>query len=701
MMTINSDIREVKGVGENIQKKLEKLGIKTIEDFLFYYPFRFENYGNLKKINELKLNDRCIFLARVELIESKRSMVKRKNFIKAIVKDDTGKIEIIWFNNPWVKNSIKSGELYYFIGNVSINGIKNIEIINPIFRKYNKNYKLNNEIIFPIYRTTNGLKQITFRNIFERIINNNIEIKEYLPSDILKKYNYLDINRSIRFIHKPQSTVELNRSIDRLKFDELFIYQLINELRKEINKSKKSISIKFFESETKAFINSLDFKLTNKQRQTSWEILLDMNKTTPMNRLLEGDVGSGKTIVFLIATLNVILNNLSVCIMAPTSILANQHYKKICELFLDKPYFKKDINICLLTSDNILLNNKKINKKELLKLINDGKVDVLIGTHALISNNINIKNLGLIVVDEQHRFGVSQRKRINENINRVNNENFYPHFLSVTATPIPRTLALTFYGDLDISILDEKPLYRKDIITNITDDIDMVYNFIKSEVEGGSQVYVICPLIECESDSEDIFELEIKSAKKMFDNFITNPDFKMFKIGLLHGRMRDKEKEKVENEFYSGNIDILISTSVVEVGIDVINANGIVIFGAEKFGLAQLYQLRGRVGRGDKQSYCLLYINSSNETTIHRLNNLVNAKSSFELAEMDIKERGFGEIYGLKQSGHIPELKIASFFDYEIINRAKLEARNIINKLDNYKMLKDKVEQKELDIHFE
>lgn len=699
-MTIDSNIKEVRGVGENLEKKLNKLGIKTIEDFLFYYPFRFENYGSLKKINELKLNDKCVFLARVELAESKRSRIKRKNFFKAIVKDNTGKIEIIWFNNPWVKDSIKCGDLYYFIGDVSINGVNNLEIINPTFKQYDKNYKLNKEVILPIYKTTRGLKQTVFRNIFENISKSKIEIEEYLPNTIIKKYNYIDINTAVKYIHQPKSSIELNNSINRLKFDELFMYQLANESRKKINELKKSVSIKFFEEETKAFINNLDFQLTDKQRKIAWEILLDMNKTTPMNRLLEGDVGSGKTIVFLIATLNVVLNDLNVCIMAPTSILAMQHYKKICELFLHKQYFKKNINIGLLTSDETFLNDKKINKKELSALINNGDIDILVGTHALISDNISIKNLGLVVIDEQHRFGVVQRKRINENINKINNEFFYPHFLSITATPIPRTLALTFYGDLDISVLDEKPLYRKNIITNITNDIDDVYKFIEKEVKNKNQVYVICPLIEGEPD-DDIFELEIKSAKKMFDHFSNIDMFSKFKIGLLHGKMKEKEKSKIENDFFSGQIDILISTSVVEVGIDVPNANGIVIFGSEKFGLAQLYQLRGRVGRSDKQSYCLLYTDNNNPKTIYRLFNLINAKNSFELAEMDIKDRGFGEIYGLKQSGHIPELKIASFFDYDIINRSKLEAQNIIHNLDDYKILKSKLEQKELNIHFE
>lgn len=702
MFNINSEISNISGVGEKSEKKLKKLGINTINDLLFYYPFRFENYGKLKKIKDLKPKEKCIFLARIDLIDSKRSIIKRKNFTKVIAKDDTGKIEIVWFNNPWVKDSIKSGDLYYFIGEVGISGINNIEVVNPIFKKYDESSKkINNEIIFPIYRTTSGLKQYFFRNLLKKILESDIKLIEYIPENILEKYNYFDINKSIKNIHSPKKIEDLENAINRLKFDELFIYQLINESRKKLNKLKKAISVNFFEQETKEFIKSFGFELTDKQKKVSWEILLDIKKNNPMNRLLEGDVGSGKTAVFLIAALNTILNDLSVSIMTPTAILANQHYKKVCDLFLNKKFIKKDLKICLLTNGTTLLNNKKISKKELEKIINNGEADIIIGTHSLISNNIDIKNLGLVIVDEQHRFGVSQRKKITENINKIENNKFFPHFLSVTATPIPRTLALAFYGDLDISILDEKPKNRKKIMTKITNNTEEIYKFIKNEVKKGNQIYIICPLIEEESESENLFDLEIKSVKKTFDKISNLAFFKDINIGLLHGKMKEIEKTKIEKDFSSGRINILIATSVVEVGVDVPNSTCIVIFGAEKFGLAQLYQLRGRVGRGDKQSYCFLYTNSNSEKSINRLNNLIKAKNSFELAELDIKERGFGEIYGLKQSGHIPELKIASFFDYEIMKRAQNEARNIIDNINNYKILKNKIEEKELDIHFE
>lgn len=704
-MTISSEIKNIKGVGEKIEKKFQKLNIITIKDFLFSFPFRFENYGKLKKIKDLVYKEKCVFLARVELLDSKRSVLKRRNFTKAIVRDDTGKIEVVWFNNPWVKNSLVSGELYYFIGETSLSGINNIEIVNPLFRKYKKDDKaFDNEIIFPIYRTTSGLKQQVFRNIASKIFLEEQKIEDYIPKYIKDKYDYFDIGKAIKNVHLPKDLDSLNKSISRLKFDELFLYQLLNQLRKERNSKRKATKIKFFEKETKEFTKSFGFELTEKQKKVAWEILLDLEKEKPTNRLLEGDVGSGKTVVFLIAVLNVILNNKTAAIMAPTSILANQHYKKVCDLFLDKDFINKKLNILLLTSANVLLNNEKIKKQDALKLISEEKIDIIIGTHAVISDDVEIKNLGLVVVDEQHRFGVNQRKKI-KNIKKEDKNKIYPHFLSVTATPIPRTLALAFYGDLSISILDEKPKNRKDILTKIENDFDVIYKKVREEIDTGRQVYIICPLIEQEiTDEENIFESEIKSAKKTFENISKMKIFEGYNIGLLHGKLKQNEKDKIEKEFHDGKINILVSTSVVEVGIDVPNATCIAILGADKFGLAQLYQLRGRVGRSDLESFCFLQTSSSNPKTINRLNEIIKAKNSFELAEADARERGCGNLYGLQQSGHVPELKVATLFDYEIIKRAKEEAENIIENNLEFKdldLLKKEVTEKELNIHFE
>ncbi len=697
-MNIKDDLKLISGIGDKTINKLNKIGLHNIEDFIFHYPFRYEIFKNRLKIKDLISGEKCIFLARVELVDSKRSYIKRANFTKAILKDDSGKIEAIWFNNSWVKDSLIQGELYYFIGDIT-ESYGNIEIVNPLYRKYNSKKEIKEDLINPIYRTTKGLKQNILRNISKKVFENDLFINDYLPKDILEKHNYQDLYSSLKNLHYPKNLDLLEESKKRLKFDELFFIQLLNERKKSKVQNRKSYKIDFFENKTKLFINSLGFDLTEKQKKVAWQILKDLEKNNPANRLLEGDVGSGKTVVFLISVLNVFLSGYNSAIMVPTSILAIQHYKKICNLFLNKEYIG-DVKIALLTGSDSMLNNEKISRKKLEEKIKNNEVNIIIGTHTLVQENIKIQNLAFVVIDEQHRFGVKQRHLLtHENIN-MDNE-IYPHFLSVTATPIPRTLALAFYGDLDISILDEKPLNRKPIETSIVTELKEVYLFLLKELKQKRQIYIICPLIE-ETEEESIFDLEIKSAKSVFEHFKKLKPFEKFNIELLHGKLKPSEKNKIEEEFSNGKINILISTSVVEVGVDVPNANTILILGAEKFGLASMYQLRGRVGRSDTQSYCFLYTKSKSEKVLNRLNSIIKAKSSFELAEMDMKNRGAGDMYGLIQSGHIPELNIATIFDVNIMLEAKKEAEDLVKRDPNLKNLKDlkiKIETKENEIH--
>lgn len=678
--------------------KLQKIGINTIEDFIFHYPFRYDIYKKIDKISNLVENEKVIFLARVELIDSKRSFIKKANFTKAILKDDSGKVEVVWFNNKWVKDSLKQGELYYFIGETKGN-YGNIEIVNPLYRKFNNKTEYKNDLIFPIYKTTKSLKQNILRNISKKIFDVDFYLEDYLPEEIKNKYNYLDLFTSLKNLHYPNNLKLLEKSQERLKFEELFFLQLLNERRKIKNNNRKSYKINFFEKETKRFIQDLGFELTNKQKKVAWQILKDLENNIPANRLLEGDVGSGKTVVFLMSVLNVFLSGHNSAIMVPTSILATQHYRKICNLFLNKDYIK-NINIALLSGADCLLNNEKITKKKLQEKIENNEINILIGTHAILQSGVQMDNLGFVVIDEQHRFGVKQRHILtHENINK--DKNIYPHFLSVTATPIPRTLALAFYGDLDLSILDEKPLNRKPIKTSIVNELKNVYNFLLSELKLKKQIYIICPLIE-ENEEESGFDLEIKSAKSVFEHFTKLKQFEKYKIQLLHGKLKATEKNKIEKDFSNGEIDVLVSTSVVEVGVDVPNANTIVILGAEKFGLASLYQLRGRVGRSDQESYCFLYTKSKSEKTLNRLNSIIQAKTSFELAEIDMKTRGFGDMYGFVQSGHVPDMKIATIFDIDIMLRAKSEAEKILKEdqeLREYKKLLEKIKIKENEIH--
>ncbi len=696
-MNTKTDLINISGVGESSIKKLNKIGLKTVEDFLFYYPFRYEEYKLKNKIKEIVSGELVIFLARVELLDSKRSYVKKTNFTKAILKDDTGKIEAVWFNNKWIKDSLKQGELYYFIGTTTEN-YGSVEIINPLYRKYNPKKEIKSDIINPVYRTTKTLKQNILRNIGKKIFSEELNLEDYLPEDIKEKYNFPELEYSLKNLHYPSNDKVLKQSRERLKFEELFFLQLINERRKIKNQKRESVKIKFFEDETKKFINDFGFELTAKQKKVAWQILQDIEKETPMNRLLEGDVGSGKTVVFLIAVLNTFLSGYNSAIMVPTSILAMQHYKKVCNLFFNKDYIG-DINIALLSGSECLLNNEKITKKKLQEKIKNNEVNILVGTHALIQEDVKVKKLGLVIIDEQHRFGVKQRHILtHENLSA---DKKYPHFLSVTATPIPRTLALAFYSDLDLSILDEKPLNRKPIETKIVTELKDVNKFLLQELKEKKQIYIICPLIE-QNEEESKFDLEIKSAKSVFEYYKGLKQFKEYSIELLHGKLKAIEKSKIEDEFSNGKINILISTSVVEVGVDVPNANTIVILGAEKFGLASLYQLRGRVGRSDKKSFCFLYTKSKSEKTLHRLNCIISAKTSFELAEMDMRDRGYGDMYGYEQSGHVPSMKIASIFDIDLMLKAKEEAEKIIKideDLEKHKELKNRVIQKENEIH--
>ena len=490
-----------------------------------------------------------------------------------------------------------------------------------------------------------------------------------------------------------------------------------------------SEKIKFLEKETKKFVDALPFKLTNAQRKSAWEILQDIESPHPMSRLLEGDVGSGKTIVALMAILNTALNKKQAVLMVPTEILARQHYESFKKLLGD------DLNICLLTRSQFSIsnfqfsNNSKISpaahstagqaklkilKKDVLKCIEDGKVNIIIGTHALIQEKVKFNNLALAIIDEQHRFGVEQRKTIIEKSGPhpdpllSKEREKMPHLLSMTATPIPRSLALALYGDLDISVIDEMPIGRKKILTKVVPEIKRkkVYDFIREKIKEGRQVFVICPLI----DMSD--KLGVKSVKEEFEK-LDKKVFKDLNIGMLHGRMpargwsasggKATSKEQVMRDFLDNKIKILVSTSVVEVGVDVPNAAIMMIEGADRFGLAQLHQFRGRVGRSDHQSYCFLFTESDSPKTLKRLQALVDNNDGFALAKMDLKFRGPGEVYGTMQKG-FPELKIASLFDYELMKSAKSEAEKLIKKdenLSNYLELKEKLGEWEKKVHLE
>jgi ATP-dependent DNA helicase RecG len=680
MLKLSDKIAIFPRVSKNSVKYLKKLGLETIQDLLFYLPFRYEDFGQKKKIADLKAGENVNIQGEILLIQNRRSRLKKMNLTEALVADDSETIKVIWFNQPFLTRNLKISDRISLAGKISENQGQ-LAIISPQYEKIFTNRLIHTNGLVPMYHLTSGLTQKQLRFIIKQAIFLADNIEDCLPLNMRHNLKLLNIASAVKKIHFPNTWREAEAARKRLIFSELFFRQLKSQLIKKKLNSQKAPLIEFQEEETRSFVDSLPFQLTPGQKQSAWEILKDLKKEHPMNRLLEGDVGSGKTVVAAIAIFNTALNGKKSALMAPTEILARQHFSTISKLLKNK---KRQINIALLTGS----------KKDVI----DEKTDLIIGTHAIIQKKANKKNLALAIVDEQHRFGVKQRQKI---LDFNHQDHTVPHFLSMTATPIPRSLALAIYGDLDLSIIKEMPIGRKKIITRLVknQNRDKAYSFIAQQIEKGRQSFVICPLIE-NSD-----RLEVKSAKTEYDRLRTQI-FPNLKIGLLHGKMKNTDKEKTMQDFSDHKIDILVSTSIIEVGIDVPNASIIAIEGAERFGLAQLHQFRGRVGRSEYQSYCLLFPSQENIAsgkTIDRLSAMEKYNDGFSLAKMDLKLRGAGDLYGSNQSG-FNELQIASLFDYELIKRSNEEAAKIIQadpELKNYPLLKKELGNWEKLIHLE
>ncbi len=685
-MDLNNDIKKINKIGTATAKKLNKLGIKTIYDLLFYFPFRYDIFDKVTPIKNLNPENKTCVVAQIELIQNKRSPRKKMNITEALLNDGTEKLRAVWFNQPFIARLLKVGDTVSLAGKVDMD-FSGYIMTSPIYEKIGKTNAIHTQGIVPNYHLTSNLTQKQIRFLINNIIHLASKLEDWLPREIKNELNLLSLGQAIQKIHFPLDKNDIKKARERLAFDELFLIQMQAQLVRTQLDKYQAPSIPFAEKEIKKFVSSLPFKLTDGQRQAAWEIIQDMNKSKPMMRLLEGDVGSGKTMVAIIAMLNAVLGqkNAQTALMVPTEILAYQHYQSISSFLKNF-----NINIALFSRTEKRLNtkNKKIPKKQMLEIIKTAQAQIIIGTHALIQENLEFHNLILAIVDEQHRFGVEQRKNLLKKACQNQSKNFMPHMLSMTATPIPRSLALALYGDLDISIIKEMPRGRKKIITRIVTEEKrpLAYNFIKQEIKKGRQAFVICPLI----DPSD--RLGVKSVKEEYKK-LNEKIFPDLNIGILHGRLSAREKEKIMQNFLNKKIDILVSTSVVEVGVDVPNATIMIIEGAERFGLPQLHQFRGRVGRGEHQSYCLLFTESQNEKTKQRLSSLVSCYDGFSLAKIDLKFRGPGEVYGTAQKG-FPDLKIASLFDYELIKKARAQAIKLIKKdptLKAYPQLKEKL----------
>ena len=668
--TLTSSIQYLKGIGPKRAQLLQKIGIKSVEDVLYYFPRRYEDRSHFSPIAKLALGSVATIKAEVLTTHGRRSFKSGLNLFEAVVGDDTGRLFAVWFNQPYLKNYLKNGTHVILYGKVELYKDRmqmpspEFEIIEDVDESLDVNR------IVPIYSLPGGFSQRVFRKMVNAILDKYLpQVSEVLPFDIRSRHNLLNLPKSLHNIHFPENQDLRSSAYQRLSFEEFFIYQMPLILRKLKRKEKRGIAFTVDEELLNRFIHSLPFTLTDSQRLVISEIKADMSSSRPMQRLLQGDVGCGKTIVATLAALVAVGNGFQVAFMAPTEILANQHFEKLQQFFealghkvTKSQSHKEKIKIGLLTSS---LSEKE--KKELYRQIRTDDVDIIVGTHALIQEGVRFKNLGLIVIDEQHKFGVSQRALLPQ-------KGINPDVLIMTATPIPRTLSMTLYGDLDISIIRELPQGRKKIQTLLYgfDRKSDAYDFVKEQIRQSRQAYIVYPLIE------ENPKLALNSAKSMYKEFSQNI-FKDFKVGLIHGRLKREEQERVMRQFRNGDLQILVATTVLEVGIDVPNVTVLLIEHAERFGLSQLHQIRGRIGRGAHESYCFLLAEPQTEEAQARLKVLVESCDGFRIAEEDLKIRGPGEFFGERQHG-LTELKIANpLTQMHLLKATREEVVRLIN----------------------
>jgi ATP-dependent DNA helicase RecG len=667
--SIDSPITILRGISSNLAAKFGKLNVNTIRDLLYFFPNRHLDYSQMKTISELTEGNEETIVANVWQVREVRLGVRRST--EAIIGDETGNIRVIWFNNPYITKQLSTNKRVVISGRLSI--FKGRPVFqSPEWELLEDKELMHTGRLVPLYPLTKGLYPRQLRKLMKETIDSwSHNLGEFLPTQLRQRCNLLELPQAIHQAHFPEDEDMKRRARVRLAFDELFLLQLGVLIRKhkwQNNQSAIAFTIETQILET--WMKSLPFALTTAQERVITEILNDLRKSKPMSRLLQGEVGSGKTAVAIAALLTTVANGCQGAFMAPTEILAEQHFTNVCSLLsrasrteIEEDYLRsysgllsQPVTIALLIGDI-----KTSKKQELHRRILNGEINIAIGTHALIQKEVEFDKLGLVVVDEQHRFGVTQRSTLRQ-------KGFNPHMLVMTATPIPRTLALTLYGDLDLSVIDQLPPGRLEIKTKwlkLTQR-EKAYTFLRRQVIDGHQAFIICPLIE---ESEAI---QAKAATAEFE-YLSQNVFSNLRLGLLHGRMAAAEKDTIMYRFRLHQVDILVSTPVVEVGIDIPNATVMLIESADRFGLSQLHQFRGRVGRGKKQSYCLLLAENPSEVARERLSIIERIQDGFQLAEEDLKLRGPGEFFGTRQSG-IPDLRMAKISDITLLELARNEA---------------------------
>jgi len=653
---LNTRLSEVLRTTSGHITQLKDLGLRTVEDFLLYFPRTYRDHSEMCSISELRTDQVNVVQGKLSNMFTRRTKTG-KTMTMAILNDPTGTVEVIWFNQPHIQRLFRNGDEVVLTGKIKFSRAK-ISMLSPQYEVVRMK-QLHTARMVPVYHERDKISSKWIREKIHPLLKGSALLEDILPGTISEAYDLMPYPQAVRLIHDPQDEESLVLARRRLAFEELFMLQLAAFqrryfLRKEAKDQGRVITID--DGVSDQFLGVLGFELTSAQNRVIKDLSKDLGSPYPMMRLLQGDVGSGKTVVAAFALLHVLKSGFQGALMAPTAILARQHYRNLSVFLRDFGF-----NIQLILGS---LTGKQ--KEDVKRQINAGTVDLVVGTHSLIQDGIAFKRLGLAVVDEQHRFGVKQRERLREQGS--------PHILSLSATPIPRTLAMVLYGDQDVSILDELPPGRQEIITRVVPETKRREGelWIADQIKKGRQVFVICPLI----DESDV--LGVKAVTTEFER-LNNKIFSEFRVGLLHGKLKAAEKDEVMSLFDKGEIDILVSTSVVEVGIDVPNATIMVIEGSERFGLSQLHQFRGRVGRGKHQSYCFLFNESNSQESMRRLNSLVKHSSGFKLAEIDLMMRGPGEVYGVKQSG-IPDLKMASLGDTELVREVSEAAMDLISK---------------------
>jgi ATP-dependent DNA helicase RecG len=708
------------------QKALKHLNIGTVEDLLYHLPARYENVSDVQSVSGLQKDQEAIVYGQIGGLKARKAWKTRRPIAEGWIEDGSARIKVMWFNQPYLANMLTDGMYVKLVGKVTGSEGK-LYIANPEYEKLDalpvdrhdsifKGSTEQDDTLYPIYRETKGVTSKWFYHTvlkcFEKGILENL--KDPIPAEILARYNLPDVSKALVWIHSPKKAEHAQSARKRFAFEEVFYIQIQNARNRAEANAATTYSFKTDVKHLEAFTSRFPFALTKAQEKAIAEILKNFNGNYAMSRLLEGDVGSGKTAVaattaYAVATSRppeglgkkLEFGNLQVAYMAPTEILAKQHFESFIEYFKHLP-----IQIGLMTGSGCMKfpsktdpsKPTKISKAQLLKWVKNGEIPILIGTHALIYKSVEFKHLAYVIIDEQHRFGTNQRKQLAKKDARL------PHLLSMTATPIPRTLALTIYGDLDITLLDQMPAGRKPVITSIVgpNQHEKMYEHVRSELKSGRQAYVICPRIE-EPDEEKALALRVKSvtaeAKRLKKDV-----FQEFSIAVLHGKMKPAEKDAVMARFARHEVDVLVATSVVEVGVNVPNATNIIIEGAERFGLSQLHQLRGRVIRGTHQPYCFAVTQSKSEKTRDRLKALKTAKNGFELAEHDLNFRGAGELYGAKQSG-LSDLGMEAIKNLKLVEAARNEAQKLVaNNPDiahSFPLIARKVAQVETSLHME